>query len=68
MQQISNISKTCKLTEKENKYPIPEVVGVGEGELEEGSQKAQTSSYKINRSWDITYSMATMINHTVLYV
>ena len=29
----------------------------------EGHQKAQTSSCKINESWDIVYSMATIVNN-----
>ena len=32
----------------------------------EGGQKAQTSSYKINESGDVMYSMVTTVNNTVL--
>ena len=34
----------------------------------EGSQKVQTSSYKVNKSWDVIYSMVTIVNNTVLYI
>ena len=40
--------KTNKLTETDDLW-LPEVEGWGEGELEEGGQKVQTSSYKINK-------------------
>ena len=34
----------------------------------EGGQRIQTSSYKTNTFWDVMYSMATMVNNTVLYL
>lgn len=41
-------------------------VGGGEvGEKAEGGRKLQTSSYK---SWDVIYSMVTIINNTLLYL
>ena len=33
----------------------------------EGDQKGQTSSYKINKSWVVRYSMLTIVNNTVSY-
>lgn len=36
-------------------------------ELGEGGQKGQTSSYKISHG-GITYSMLTVINHTVVHI
>lgn len=38
------------------------------GEMGEGGQRVRTSSYKINKFWDIMYSMVTVVNDTVLYV
>ena len=34
----------------------------------EGDPKIQTSSYKINKSWDIIYSVVTTVNNTGLHV
>ena len=42
--------------------------GLGVGKMGEGSQKVQTSSYKVNKSWDVIYSMVTIVNNTVLYI
>ena len=39
--------------------------GVGEGELGEGSEKVQTSSYKINKF--VMYNMIKIINTAVYY-
>ena len=33
-----------------------------------GGQKVQTSSYKINKSWDVMYSMMNTVNNTVTYI
>ena len=41
---------------------------VGEGKLEEGDQKVQTSSYKITKSWDVTYNMGTIVNTAEWYI
>ena len=38
------------------------------GEKSEGSQKVQTSNYKVNKFWDVMYSIVTIANNTVLYV
>ena len=32
----------------------------------EGGSKVQTSSYKINKSWDVMYSLVTVVNNTAL--
>ena len=39
----------------------------GEGKLGEGSQKVQTSSYKISKSREVVYSMVTIANNAILY-
>ena len=33
--------------------------------MKEGGQKVQTSSYKISKSWDVTYSMVTTVTTAV---
>ena len=38
------------------------------GKMGEGSEKVQTFSYKINKSWNDMYIMATVISNTVLYI
>lgn len=38
------------------------------GKMCKGGQKVQTFSYKINKSWDMMCSMATIVNYTVLHV
>ena len=43
------MSKTNRLTEKEIRFVATRCGGVGDGELDEGSQKVQTSNYKINK-------------------
>ena len=35
-------------------------------EIGEGSQKVQTSSYKINKPWDVKYSMVTRVDTVLL--
>ena len=49
----------------ENRWVVARGRGWEVGEMGEGGQKVQTSSYKINKSWDVTYSMATIGNNTV---
>ena len=34
----------------------------------EGGQKVQTSSYKMNISWDVKFSMVTIVNNTAVYI
>lgn len=34
----------------------------------ERDQKVQISGYKMDKSWDVTYSMATIINITWLHI
>ena len=41
--------QTNKLTEKEIRFVVTREREQGEGELDEGSQKVQTSSYSINK-------------------
>ena len=58
-------NKTPKLTDTENRL----VVGKkGVGKMGEEGQKVPTSSYKINKPWDVLYSMGTIINNTVLHI
>ena len=42
--------------------------GIGLHKMGEGDPKIQTSSYKINKSWDIIYSVVTTVNNTGLHV
>ena len=37
-------------------------------EMGEGGQEVQTSSYKINKSWDIRYSIMTIINNPMVII
>ena len=39
-----------KLTDTENRSVVARGMGVGMGEMGEGGEKVQTSSYKINKS------------------
>lgn len=34
----------------------------------EGGQKIRISSYKIKKSWNVTYSMVTIVSNTVLHI
>ena len=38
----------------------------GVGEKGEGGQKIQTSSYKINKTWDVMYTMVNILSNTSL--
>ena len=38
------------------------------GEMGEGGQKVQNSSFEIDKSWDVMYSMVTIVSNTVLRV
>ena len=40
---------------------------MGEGELDEGSQKVQTSGYKINKSWGCNVYTAWCLQLIILY-
>lgn len=35
------------------------------GELDEGGQKVSTSSYKVNKTWEVRYTMMTIVNSIV---
>ena len=41
---------------------------MGEGELDEGGQNIQTSSYKINSTRDSLYNMINIINTAICYI
>ena len=45
---------------------VARVGGLGVGEMGEGGQRVQTSSYKCHG--DVMYSMVTIVNNTVLYI
>ena len=49
--QVNYTTKTNKQNSQKKRSDswLPEVGGMGEGELDEGGQKLQTSSYKINK-------------------
>lgn len=40
----------------------------GMGEMSKGGRKVQTYSYKINKSWDVTYSKGTIVSNNVLRI
>ena len=46
--KVNHTSKTNKLIEKEIGFVVTRAWGWGEGELDKGNQKVQTSNYKIN--------------------
>lgn len=58
-------SKTTEVADTENRLVVAEVWG--EEQTGEGGEKAQTPSYKINKSWDGMVSMVTFVNNPVLY-
>ena len=37
------------------------------GEVDEGGQKVQISSYQVYKFWGLMYSMMIMVNNTILY-
>ena len=63
-------NRKSKLMDTEKRLVVHRGSGWGVSEMGEGSQKVQTSSYKINKSWrrNITYSLGTIVNNTVLYI
>ena len=56
MLQVNYTPKTNKLREKEIRCVVTRGRSQGEGELDEGGQRVQTSSYKINMYRDIMYN------------
>lgn len=42
--------------------------GAGVGNTSEQSQKVQISSYKMSKSWDVRYSIVTIVNNPVLNI
>lgn len=56
-----------KLIDTENKLLVArgeEEQGVGE--MGERYRNAQISGFKVNKSWDVMYSVVTLLNNTVL--
>ena len=52
----------------ENRLVVARGRGWRVGKVGEGCQKVQTSRYKINKSWDVMYSMVTIVNTAVWYI
>ena len=65
MQGLNNSSNKTKLIEKQIRFVVTRGGKWGEGELEEGGQKAQNTSYKIRRTRDTVYKMMTIVNTAV---
>lgn len=42
--------------------------GLWVGKMGESSQKLKTFNCKINKSWDVVYSMVTIVNNMVLHI
>ena len=63
-----SIKQINKLIEKEIKSVATRGGGWGGKELNEGGQKVQTSSYKINKYKGIMYNMINIINLDVCYM
>ena len=40
----------------------------GIGKVGECGQNLQTSSYKINKSWDVMYNIVATVNNSVMYI
>ena len=57
--------KKIKIINKKDNQVI--TTGVGEGELDSSSQKAQTSSYKVNTK-DVIFNMINIINTAVHHI
>lgn len=38
------------------------------GEMGKEGQKVKTYSYKINKSWDVIFSMVIIVKNTLLYI
>ena len=58
-------SKKARLIEQRAEWWLP---GVGVWEKwRVVDQRVQTSSYKMNKSGDVTYSIVTIVNNTALY-
>ena len=64
---MKQILKT-KLTDTENRLVVVrgEELG-GVAEMDEGSQRVQTSSYKLSNR-DIVYNTTTIVNNIILYI
>ena len=57
--------KTTRLIEKEIRLVVTRGGGLGERELEEGVQKVQTSSYKVNKYRDVIHNRMTLVSSAV---
>lgn len=62
-----------ELKTKQNKTELMEMKQTGGcqrwvGKMDEGVQIVHTSNYEINKSWELMYSMVTVVNTTVLHI
>ena len=60
--------KTELINNIENRLVVARDGGGRVGEMSEWNQNVQTSSYKKNKSWDVTHSMVTIANNIVKHV
>ena len=60
-------SKNTECIETKNRLVVARDRGGRTGEISEGGQKVQTSSFKIS-SGKVMYSMVTRVNNTVLHI
>ena len=52
-----------KVNKIKNHRNIEQNIGCKVGETDEGGQEVQNFSYKISKSWDIMYTMVTIVNN-----
>ena len=64
----SNKNKQARVIDSENRLVVARIRGRGYGWNRWRSQKLKMSCYKINKSWDVRYSMVTIVNNTVLHI
>ena len=66
--QVNYTAKVNKLIDKEIRIVVTRGGGSGEGELDEGIQKVQTFSYKINKYQGCNLHMINIMNTAVCYI
>lgn len=64
---IQRGKKKDELIDTGNKSVVARGEGWGVGGMDEVGQRVQTTSYQINKPWDVLYSMVTVVNDNVLY-
>ena len=66
---LCNLKSKSQLTYTENRLVVArDRAGVRDVGMSKSGQKVQTSSYKINKSQPIMYSMVTIINYCITYL